>query len=114
MVDDFSRECLAIEVDTSISGFRVARVLDALIAEREERPELIVMDNGPEFTSKALDAWSWRTGVKLHFIRPGKPVENAYVESFNGRFLRRMPQHEPVSGLGRRSCDNGSVAQGLQ
>lgn len=86
VVDDFSRECVAIEVDTSISGVRVARVLDAAIAARGEKPELIVMDNGPEFTSKALDAWSYRSGVKLHFIRPGKPVENAYIESFNGRF----------------------------
>jgi putative transposase len=48
-------------------------------------PEVITIDNGPEFTGKALDAWAYRTGVKLNFIRPGKPVENAYIESFNGK-----------------------------
>ena len=85
VVDDLTRECIAIEVDTSISGFRVARVLNQLVAERG-KPNAIVCDNGPEFTSKALDAWAQQRGVALHFIRPGKPIENAYVESFNGRF----------------------------
>ena len=69
---------------TSIGGARVARVLDELVALRGA-PVMIVCDNGPEFTSKALDAWAYQRGVKLHFIRPGKPVENAYVESFNGK-----------------------------
>ncbi len=85
IIDDFSRECVAIEVDTSIGGERVVRVLERLKQQRG-LPERIVMDNGPEFTSKALDAWAHAAGVKLHFIRPGKPTENAYVESFNGRF----------------------------
>lgn len=85
IVDDFSRECLAIEVDTSIPGLRVARVLDGLVARRGT-PEAIVLDNGPELTSRALDAWAYRNGVRLDFIRPGKPVENAFVESFNGKF----------------------------
>ena len=85
IIDDFSRECVAIEVDTSMGGARVARVLARLAAQRG-LPERIVMDNGPEFTSKALDTWSHAAGVKLHFIRPGKPTENAFVESFNGRF----------------------------
>lgn len=85
VVDDFTRECLAIEVDTSLSGFRVARVLAALIAERGA-PARVVSDNGPEFTSRALDAWAHKAGVELHFITPGKPIENAYCESFNGRF----------------------------
>jgi putative transposase len=85
IIDDFSRESVAIEVDTSIGGARVVRVLERLALQRE-LPETIVMDNGPEFTCKALDAWAHRAGVKLHFIRPGKPTENAYVESFNGRF----------------------------
>lgn len=85
IVDDFSRECPAIEVDTSLSGSRVTRVLERL---RETRglPKRIVVDNGPEFIGKALDAWAHRCGVEIHFIRPGKPVENCYVESFNGRF----------------------------
>lgn len=85
IVDDFSRECLAIEVDTSLPGERVARVLDRLAFTRG-RPQAIVVDNGPEFTGKAVDAWAFTNGVKLDYIRPGKPVENAYIESFNGKF----------------------------
>jgi putative transposase len=84
IIDDFSRECLAIEIDTSIGGTRVVNVLERL-AELRGLPEVITIDNGPEFTGKALDAWAYRTGVKLNFIRPGKPVENAYIESFNGK-----------------------------
>jgi len=85
IVDDASRECLAIEVDTSLSGCRVTRVLDRIAATRP-LPVMIVSDNGPEFTSKVLDAWAYARRVQLHFIRPGKPVENAFVESFNGKF----------------------------
>lgn len=84
VVDDFSRECPLIEVDTSLGGSRVARVLDALV-EHRGRPEVITVDNGPEFAGKALDEWAYRHGIKLNFIRPGKPVENCYIESFNGR-----------------------------
>jgi putative transposase len=83
VLDDFSRECLAIEVDLSLPGERVVRVLDRLAFERG-LPRAITLDNGPEFVSKALDHWAYRTGVELLFIRPGKPVENAFVESFNG------------------------------
>jgi putative transposase len=85
VVDDCTRECLAIEVDLSLGGERVARVLDAIIAERG-RPEMIVCDNGPEFAGRVLDAWAHTRGVRLQFIRPGKPVENCFVESFNGKF----------------------------
>jgi putative transposase len=85
IVDTFTRESLAIEVDTSISGERVARVLDRVIGERDAQPEEIVMDNGPELTSRALDQWAYERGVRLRFIAPGKPVQNAYIESFNGR-----------------------------
>ena len=85
VVDDFTRECRAIEVDTSLSGLRVARVLDALCLEHG-KPQALVMDNGPELTSQALDAWAYRNAVELRFIQPGKPVQNAYVESFNGKF----------------------------
>lgn len=84
IVDDFTRECLAVEVDTSLGGFRVARVLDR-VAEFRARPKGITVDNGPEFAGRALDAWAYRNKVRLDFIRPGKPVENAYIESFNGR-----------------------------
>jgi putative transposase len=84
-VDDFSRECVLQVVDFSISGQRLARELDRL-AERRALPKTVVCDNGPELTSKALFFWSRRTGVKLHFIQPGKPTQNAFVESFNGKF----------------------------
>lgn len=84
VLDEFTREVLALLVDTSIGGARVVRVLEEL-AETRGLPEVIITDNGPEFTGKALDAWSYQRGVKLHFIRPGKPVENAYCESFNGK-----------------------------
>jgi transposase InsO family protein len=72
-------------VDTSLSGTRVSRVLDRAIVEHG-KPEVIVVDNGPEFSGKAIDAWAHQRGVQLHFIRPGKPIENAYVESLNGKF----------------------------
>jgi putative transposase len=85
IVDDGSRECLAIEVDHGLSGQRVARVLSHLATTRP-LPQQIVVDNGPEFTSRALDAWAYAHGVELHFIRPGKPVDNAFIESFNGKF----------------------------
>jgi len=85
IVDDYSRECPAIEVDTSIPGLRVTRVLDRL-GETRGLPEAIVVDHGPEFAGKALDVWAYENGVRLEFIRPGKPVENAFVESFNGKF----------------------------
>jgi len=83
VVDDFSRQCLGIEVDTSLSGERVCRVLDRLVLEHG-RPQRIVMDNGPEFTGKALDQWAYEHQVELQFIEPGRPVQNAFVESFNG------------------------------
>ena len=85
IVDDFTRECLAIEVDRSLTGLRVARVLDRLQATIG-LPRSIVEDNGPEFAGRTLDAWAYAHRVTLCFIRPGKPVENAYIESFNGKF----------------------------
>jgi len=86
VVDDATRECLAIEVDTSLSGHRVGRVLDTIARERSRYPSRIVLDNGPECTSRALEQWAYERGVTLAFIRPGKPVENCFVESFNGKF----------------------------
>ena len=85
IVDDFNRGCLGILVDTGISGIRMSRFLDDL-GERYGFPEEIVLDNGPECTSKAMFLWSKKTGVKLSFIQPGKPTQNAIVESFNGKF----------------------------
>jgi putative transposase len=84
VVDDCTRECPAIEVDTSLGGLRVRRVLDRIASERG-LPEAIVLDNGPEFRGRALAAWSEERGVRLEFIQPGKPAQNAFAESFNGR-----------------------------
>src|SRR3954447_4299893 len=84
VVDDSTRECLALVPDTSISGTRVARELDRIIAVRG-RPKTIVSDNGTELTSAAILAWSDREQVGWHYIAPGKPMQNAFVESFNGR-----------------------------
>jgi putative transposase len=72
-------------VDTSLGGRRVVAVLERLAAVRG-LPEVITIDNGPEFAGRVLDEWAYRKGVKLSFIRTGKPIENAYIESFNGRF----------------------------
>lgn len=84
IVDDYTRECLATEVDTSLPGVRVVRTLDQIVAERG-RPEGIVMDNGPELRGRAMESWSETNRVALLFIEPGKPIQNAFIESFNGR-----------------------------
>ncbi len=85
IVDDFTRECVLQVVDFSISGQRLANELDRF-SESRKLPRTLVCDNGPEFTSKAMFFWSRRTGAKLHFIQPGKPTQNAFIESFNGKF----------------------------
>lgn len=84
-VDDFSRECPVLEADHSLTGQRVTRVLERMALTRG-LPEVITVDNGPEFISKALDLWAFENNVRLRFIQPGKPVQNAYIESFNGKF----------------------------
>jgi putative transposase len=84
VVDQFTRECLALFADVSLSGEKVAVVLDKIIAERGA-PQSITVDNGTEFASKAVDLWAYQNAVYLDFIRPGRPVENGYIESFNGR-----------------------------
>jgi putative transposase len=84
VIDDFSRECLATVVDNSLSGIRVARELDR-IAERRGYPCLVVSDNGTELTSNAMLKWQQENGVEWHYIQPGKPMQNGFVESFNGR-----------------------------
>jgi len=85
IVDDYTRECLGIEVDTSLPGARVVRVLERIVGERG-RPRQIRTDNGPEFAGRALDQWCFAQGVEQHFIQPGKPMQNGYIESFNGKF----------------------------
>lgn len=84
VVDDYTRECLALVIDTSLSGARVVRELDAIIACRG-RPDTIVSDNGTELTSMAVLNWCQNTGVDWHYIAPGKPMQNGFVESFNGK-----------------------------
>lgn len=103
IVDDLTRECPAIEVDTSLPGTRVARVLDQVAAVRGY-PARLVVDNGPEFAGKVLDEWAYRHGVELHFITPGRPVENAYIESFNGKFRDECLNEHWFGGLGDAKC----------
>ena len=85
VVDDFTRECLALVADTSLSGTRVARELDLIIAARG-LPTTIVSDNGTELTSRAILSWSQERQIEWHYIAPGKPTQNAFIESFNGKF----------------------------
>lgn len=99
IVDDLSRECPALEADHSITGKRITRVLNRIALTRG-LPEVITVDNGPEFAGKALDLWAYDNNVKLRFIQPGKPVQNAYIESFNGKF--------------REECLNDNVFVSLQ
>ena len=96
IVDDFTRECLALVADTSLSGLRVGRELDAIIAERG-KPATCVSDNGTELTSMAILRWSQQSGVAWHYIAPGKPQQNAFIESFNGRLRDELLNETPVS-----------------
>jgi putative transposase len=86
VVDDFSRECLSLVVNTSLSGQRVGRELDRIAALRGRYPTTIVSDNGTELTSHAMLRWQEERSVLWHYIAPGKPQQNGFVESFNGRF----------------------------
>jgi putative transposase len=104
VIDNCTRECLALVADTSLSGRRVARELDAIVARRG-RPDMIVSDNGTEYTSNAILGWAEDTGVDWHYIAPGKPQQNGYNESFNGRLrdellnetlFRSLPQARVV------------------
>ncbi len=85
VIDNFSRECLACHADRSITGEKVSQVLNR-IAQTRRYPESIRVDNGSEFYSRAMDSWAYVHNVSLEFIRPGKPVENGFIESFSGGF----------------------------
>src|SRR6266478_4422816 len=85
LMDGFTRYAPGIEVDTSLPGQRVVRVLEEL-KRRGRKPEAIVIDNGTEFTSQVMDQWAYENQVQLHFITPGRPMENGFIESFNGKF----------------------------
>ncbi len=85
LMDGFTRDALRIEVDTSLPGLRVVRVLEEL-RQGGRKPTAIVIDNGSEFTSQVVDQWAYENQVQLHFITPGRPMENGFIESFNGKF----------------------------
>ena len=84
VVDQFTRECVALEADRSLHGTHVVAALKRAIEERGTAPRSITVDNGSEFTGRALEVWAIQHGVQLCFIRPGRPVENGFIESFNG------------------------------
>ena len=107
VVDDFSRECLALVADTSLSGLRVTRELDALVAVRG-KPSAIVSDNGTELTSMAVLKWCQQTGVEWHDIAPGKPMQNGFVESFNDRFLDECLNETVFPNLAQARATIGS------
>ena len=98
IVDDFSRECLALLADTSLSGLRVTRELTAIMTRRG-RPRTIVSDNGTELTSMAVLRWCQETQIEWHYIAPGKPMQNAFVESFNGSFRDELLNESLFSSL---------------
>ena len=98
VIDTFTRENLALHVARSIPSAVVTEVLEKVISERGQ-PEVIQVDNGSEFTSNHFDAWAYLRGIQIDFIRPGRPVENAYIESFNGRLRDECLNTEWFSSL---------------
>lgn len=99
VVDQFTRECVCLEADRSMTGMKVAQALERTKQERERLPESITVDNGSEFCSRALEAWAMGQDVRLCFIRPGRPVENGFIESFNGRLRDEFLNVEWFSSL---------------
>lgn len=98
IVDDFTKECLAIEVATSLPGQRVVGILQRLAGIRG-LPRSVTVDNGPEFAGKVLDEWAYSQGLRLSFIQPGKPQQNAYIESFNGKFRDECQNEHMVQSM---------------
>ncbi len=98
VIDDYTRQCLALVADTSLSGARVARELDRCI-RLYGRPETIVSDNGTELTSRAILEWQNETGIAWHYIAPGKPQQNGFVESFNGKLRDECLNEEVFDSL---------------
>ena len=99
VVDQFTRECVALEADRSMTGKKVAEVLECAQQERGSLSVSITVDNGSEFSGRALEAWAVANGVQLCFIRPGRPVENGFIESFNGRLRDECLNVEWFSSL---------------
>ena len=113
VVDDCTRECLALVADTSLSGMRVARELDRLMVERG-KPKMIVSDNGSEFTSNAILAWADQSRVEWHYIAPGKPMQNAFIESFNGRLRDELLNETLFTSLAQARVALAMLASRLQ
>jgi putative transposase len=99
VVDQFTRECVGLEADRSMTGRKVAEVLEGARRERARLPETITVDNGSEFSGRALESWAMGNHVQLCFIRPGRPVENGFIESFNGRLRDECLNVEWFSSL---------------
>jgi putative transposase len=99
VVDQFTRECIALEADRSLHGSHVVAALKRAIEERGQAPRSITLDNGSEFTGRAVEVWAIQHGVQLCFIRPGRPVENGFIESFNGRLRDECLNVEWFSSL---------------
>lgn len=85
VIDQFTRECIALVAERSMSGSQVVAAFSQAMGERGTTPRSITLDNGSEFTGRVVEAWAIQHGVQLCFIRPGRPVENGFIESFNGR-----------------------------
>jgi putative transposase len=111
IIDQWSRECPAIVVDTSLTGARVTRVLEQL-KETRGLPGTLQSDNGSEFTSRVMDRWAYERGVKLQFIEPGKPMQNAFIESFNSRLREECLNEQVFVSLddARRKIERWRVA----
>ena len=99
MIDQFTRECVALEADRSMTGKKVVEALEGAKPDRGSLPESITVDNGSEFSGRALEAWAIANDVQLRFIRPGRPVENGFIESFNGRLRDECLNVEWFSSL---------------
>lgn len=89
VIDDFNREALAIEINSSLCAKRITRVLDRLILERG-KPQSVRVDNGPEFTGKDFEWWCKEHGISIHYIQPGRPMQNGFIERFNGSYRREI------------------------
>ena len=113
VVDDCTRECLALVADTSLSGIRVARELDRLMIERG-KPKMMVSDNGSELTSNAILTWADHSRVEWHYIAPGKPMQNAFIESFNGRLRDELLNETLFTSLAQARVGAWMLAGRLQ
>ena len=114
VVDDFTRECLCLAADTSLSGARVARELTTIIARRGARPLLCVSDNGTELTSTAILSWCQESSIGWHYIAPGKPQQNAFAESFIGRLRDECLNETLFTSLRAGTRRAGGLAVRLQ